>query len=160
MIYTLFIRARDFGCVGHVDLALVRIRLYAILSSIAPTLTSSQTGRRLRSLLRLRGLALSLRRLLRRLCNSSLLYAGVFLVVRVKPTLPIKNGVSFLITRWAAELGRTRAAKPRVFPRTERALWCRGTLYTFPLGFWVRIFGRWWGCTDQKLGADLRIFRI
>jgi hypothetical protein len=83
MICTLFIRDRDFGCVGHVDLALVRLRLYATLGGIAPTLTSSPTGRRLRSLLRLRGLALSLRRLLRRLCRSGLLHAGVFPVIWV-----------------------------------------------------------------------------
>jgi hypothetical protein len=98
MICTLFIRDRDFGCVGHVDLALVRLRLYATLSGIAPTLTRSPTGRRLRSsLLRLRSLALSLRRLLRRLYGSSLLHAGVFPMVWMQPTLPIKNGVSFLI---------------------------------------------------------------
>jgi hypothetical protein len=81
MICTLFIRDRDFGCVGYVDLALVCLCLYATLGSIAPTLTSSPTGRRLRSLLRLRSLTLSLRRLLRRLCGSSLLHAGVFLMV-------------------------------------------------------------------------------
>jgi hypothetical protein len=83
MICTLFIRDRDFGCVGYVDLALVRLRLYAALGGITPSLTSSPTGRRLCSLLRLRSLTLSLRRLLRRLCRSSLLHTGVFLVVRV-----------------------------------------------------------------------------
>ena len=112
MICTLFIRDGDFGRVGHVDLVLIRLRLCAALGSIAPMLLSSPTRCRLRGLLRLRGLALSLWRLLCRLCSSSLLYAGVFLVVRVKPTLLIKNGMSFLITRRAAELGRTRAAKP------------------------------------------------
>jgi hypothetical protein len=122
MICTLFIRDRDFGCVGHVDLALVRLRLYATLGSIAPTLTSSPTGRRLRSLLRLRSYALSLRRLLRRLCGSSLLHAGVFPMVWMQPTLPIKNGVSFLIARRATELSRARVGEPRVFPRAERAL--------------------------------------
>jgi hypothetical protein len=81
MICTLFIRDRDFGCVGHIDLALVRLRLYATLGGIAPTLTSRPTRRRLRSLLRLRGLTLSLRRLLRRLSCSSLLHTDVFPVV-------------------------------------------------------------------------------
>jgi len=127
MICTLFIRDGDFGCVGYVDLALVRLRYCATLGGIAPTLTSSPTGRYLRRLLRLRGIALSLRRLLRRLCGSSLLHAGVFLVVRVEPTLLIKNGVSFLIARRATELSRAQAGKPRVFPRTERALRYRGT---------------------------------
>ena len=122
MICTLFIRDGDFGRVGHVDLVLIRLRLCAALGSIAPMLLSSPTRCRLRGLLRLRGLALSLWRLLRRLCSSSLLYAGVFPMVWMQPTLPIKDGVSFLITCWAAELGWARAAKPRVFPRAERAL--------------------------------------
>jgi hypothetical protein len=124
MIYTLFIRDRDFGCVGHIDLALVRVRLYATLSGIASTLTSSQTGHCLRSLLRLRGLAFSLRYLLRCLYGSSLLHTGVFPVVRVQPTLLIKNGVSFLVARRATELSRARAGTPRVFPRAERILRC------------------------------------
>ena len=124
MICTLFIRDGDFGSIGYIDLVLVRFCLYATLSSVTPTLTSSPTGRCLRRLLRLRGIALSLRRLLRRLCGSSLLHAGVFLVVRVEPTLLIKNGVSFLIARRATELSRARAGKPRVFPRTERTLRC------------------------------------
>ena len=127
MICTLFIRDGDFGSVGHVDLVLVRLRLCAALGGIAPTLLSSPTRRRLRGLLRLRGLTLSLWRLLRRLCSSSLLHAGVFPVVRVKSTLLIKNGMSFLIIRRAAELGRTRVAKPRVFPRTECTLRYRST---------------------------------
>jgi hypothetical protein len=124
MICTLFIRDGDFGSIGHVDLVLVRFRLYATLSGVAPTLTSSPTRRRLRSLLRLRGLTLSLRRLLRRLYYSSLLHAGVFLVIRVQPTLLVKDRVSFLITRRAIELSRARVGKPRVFPRAERALRC------------------------------------
>jgi hypothetical protein len=37
MICTLFIRGRDFGYVGHIDLALVRLRLYVTLSGVAPT---------------------------------------------------------------------------------------------------------------------------
>ena len=115
MICTLFIRDGDFGSVGHVDLVLVRLRLCAALGGITPTLLSGPTRRRLRGLLRLRGLALSLWRLLCRLCSSSLLYAGVFLVIRVQPTLLVKDRVSFLITRWVIELSRARAGKPRVF---------------------------------------------
>jgi hypothetical protein len=61
-------------------------------------------GRRMRGLLRLRGLTLILRHLLRCLCSSSLLHAGIFLMVWMWPTLLIKDGVSFLITRWATEL--------------------------------------------------------
>jgi hypothetical protein len=60
MICTLFIQDRDFSSIGHVDFVLVRLHLCTALGSIAPTLLSSPTRRRLHSLLRLRGLALSL----------------------------------------------------------------------------------------------------